>query len=270
MRGSGPGKARAAADGGMQDVAVVTVVRDWKAYESLVRGNVFCNGAVFFPLDNSAENEPIPVRYNRFLDSFDYSHEVWFVFCHEDFEFLENVDGLFSGLDRGALYGPIGHIRAGLFGFGVQSVRGGLLQTRKGADVSSAVAIGRRLAKPARVETFDCCCLAVHSSLVARYGLRFDERLEFDMYVEDFCASAALRFKIPSYAIQMQACHHSDAVAGERLWRHLPYLETKYPGRCFTGTLAYFGTPGWQKRLQDSIAALVRKIFRACARRSTD
>ena len=239
------------------NVVIVTVVRDWAMYDNFVLTNKWCEGLTFSPSDNSIENLPIPVRYNSFLESYDYSHDAWLVFCHEDFEFLENPCEVVKRLDKDALYGPIGHLRVGLFGFGAQRVRGEISITKKGNSL--AWKIGRRLSRPARVETFDCCCLIVHSSLVKRHGLRFDEILEFDMYVEDFCATAYEMYNVPSYAVQMEACHHSDATASGRLWRHLPYLAGKYKNHCYTGTLAYFGTPSWQKRLQDRLVCCFRK-----------
>ena len=113
-------------------IVIVTVVRDWEMYDEYVRTNKWCEGAQFFPFDNSNANKPISVRYNEFLSSYDYSKEAWFVFCHEDFEFLEKPSGVVRGLDTCALYGPIGHVRVGAFGFGVQSVRGEILLTKKG------------------------------------------------------------------------------------------------------------------------------------------
>ena len=177
------------------------------------------------------------------------------MFCHEDFEFLEDIGGILSKLTTNRLYGPIGSVRVGFFGFGRQVVYGSIKWTKKGDEVSSDKEIGRHLTRPVRVETFDCCCLIVHSSLVRRFGLRFDKNLEFDMYVEDLCAAAYECHKICSYAIQIDACHHSDANATERLWRHLPYLASKYRNRCYSGILTYFGTPSWQKRLQDWVAS---------------
>ena len=245
----------------MSNVTIVTVVRDWEMYEKLVRDNTCCKGARFVPFDNRLINQPIPIRYNNFLDSYDYSQESWFVFCHEDFEFQENVLEITHKLSKEALYGPIGHLRSGILGFGIQKVRGQIKIMKKNASSQQSWLIGRNLRKPALVETFDCCCVIVHSSLIRKYCLRFDERLEFDMYVEDFCAAANMRYKIPSYVVQMNVCHHSDAVATNRLWRHLPYLAEKYKTRCFTGTLTYFGTPSWQKRLQDTVWSFVNRLF---------
>jgi hypothetical protein len=242
-------------------IIFITVVRNHAMYDKYVRLNENCKDATFVFFDNNIRNKSIPFHYNNFLDSYDYSNDAWFVFCHEDFEFLENPRRILHGLDANVLYGPIGHIRVGLLGFGVQRARGEVRVTKKGEDTLKSWKIGRRLTKPAKVETFDCCCLMVHSSLVKRLKLRFDEKLEFDMYVEDFCAMAHQRGKVSSYAVQMDVCHHSDAVATERLWRHLPYLAEKYNTHCYTGTLTYFGMPSWQKQLQDFLVALIRRVF---------
>ena len=248
----------------MSDIVIVSVVRNWGIYDKLVRTNANCKGAEFVSIDNCVTNKPIPVRYNEFLDSYNYSHDAWFIFCHEDFEFLEDPHVLLRNKDMNVLYGPIGHIRVGVLGFGVQSTRGSIKLMRKNDTSFHTWVIGHSVSRPTLVDTFDCCCIIVHSSLVRKHGLRFDECLEFDMYVEDFCAAAIEYHRIPSYVIQMDACHHSDAVATERLWRHLPYLEEKYKRRYFTGTLTYFGTPNWQKRLQDFIVSHFRKLLYKC------
>ena len=242
-------------------VIFVTVVRDYALYDKYVRSNKNCKGVDFVYFDNNIKNTPISTHYNSYLDSYDYSQDAWLVFCHEDFEFLEDPRVILQGLDKNVLYGPIGHVRVGIFGFGIQSVRGEVSITKKGDDTQKSWKIGRRLKKPSKVETFDCCCLMVHSSLIQRLKLRFDENLEFDMYVEDFCAIAHQRGNVFSYAVQMEVCHHSDAVATERLWRHLPYLAEKYNKHCYTGTLTYFGTPCWQKRLQDFLVTFVRRAL---------
>ena len=231
-------------------ITFVTVARDLDMYDQLVRSNRNCGGAEFVVFDNRNDNQPIPVRYNSFLDTYDYSHEGWFVFCHEDYEFLEPLAPALSRLDRHCLYGQVGAIRRGLAGFGMQTIAGNLFcRPRDGSEPMRE--LGLRIKKLRRVETFDCCCIIFHSSLVKETGLRFDEKLEFDFYVEDFCAAAFVNFGVKSYLIPIKACHHSNSIATNRLTRHLPYLEAKYPHNCFVTTLTYFGTLDWKKRLQD-------------------
>ena len=117
---------------------------------------------------------------------------------------------------------------------------------------------GQAVDSPVEVETFDCCCLIVHSSLVKKHKLRFDENLAFDLYVEDFCATARVKHGIRSFVQPVKCCHHSGSRPTERLYRHLPYLKEKYPQNCFAGSCVYFGTPTWRKRLQDLLRAFRR------------
>ena len=240
-------------------VTAISVVRDFDLYQHCLCGNSKCRGMQFVTFDNTSTNQPIPVRYNSFLEDYDYSDESWFMFCHEDFEPLENVveriDGL--NLDKTALYCPIGCRRKGMFGFGMQVYCGEMKECKR-ADGSQSWMVGSAIEKPVEVETFDCCCMLAHSSLVERFGLRFDEELLFDLYVEDLCASCKVQHGISAFAIPLKACHYSGSVPTTRLRRHLPYLRKKYPHNYFTGTCTYFGTPTWQMRLQNFILSVIR------------
>lgn len=246
-------------------VTAVSVVRDFDLHRRCLRENPKCCGVQFVTIDNTSTNQPIPVRYNGFLDSYDYSRETWFMFCHEDFEPLEDVERKIDELklDKMALYGPIGCRRRGLFGFGMQAYCGEIEECNRSGG-GSIWKVGSVIETPVEVETFDCCCMLVHSSLVERFALRFDEELLFDLYVEDLCASCKVQHGISSFAIPFKACHHSGSVPTTRLRRHLPYLRQKYPHNYFTGTCTYFGTPTWQKRLQDFILSATRRSKEEC------
>ena len=232
--------------------AIVTAVRDFDAYEKYVSKNPFCGGMSFFPFDNRVDNTPVPVLYNRFLDGWDYSKAAWFVFCHEDFEFQEDAAHLLERLDKNRLHGPVGAKCKGFAGFGMQVLYGNMTEINRDGSGEPWNPAGK-ISKAVEVEAFDCCCLIVHSSLVEKHGLRFDENLLFDLYVEDFCASAKVACGIRSFVEPIECRHHSGSKATGRLRRHLPYLQKKYPCDCFVGTLTYFGTPSWQKRLQDAV-----------------
>jgi hypothetical protein len=241
-------------------ITFISVVRDFKMYDKLVQTNPNTKGAEFVSFDNRVENKPISVRYNEFLNSYDYSKDSWFIFCHEDYEFLEPIEPYLTSLDKNNLYGQVGAIRYGFLGFGMQTIVGNLF-CRDRACIESMTKLGMRIKKNTRTETFDCCCLMVHSSLVAKHNLRFDEELLFDFYVEDFCASAFVNFGILSYVIPIKACHYSTSTATDRLFRHLPYLKRKYPKHCFVSTLVYFGNFTWRKKLQDKIMYFLRPLF---------
>ena len=233
-------------------ITFVSVVRAFDMYEKYVRSNHNNICADFVAFDNRSDNLPISVRYNMFLDHYEYSNASWFVFCHEDFELLENIGSILSSLDKGSLYGVVGGARRGFAGFGMQVIYGNMMEISRNSGGEEWLT-GKKITKPVEVEAFDCCCLIVHSSLIKMYSLRFDEQLLFDCYVEDFCAAARLNYGIRSYVYPIQCCHHSGSKPSERLYRHLPYLKHKYPRNFFVGTITYFGTPSWQKKLQDKV-----------------
>src|SRR5574344_2710316 len=69
---------------------------------------------------------------------------------------------------------------------------------------------GRKLLFPKDVDCLDCCCMIVHSSLINKYNLLFDENLDWHMYVEDFCYNAQKNYKIKTKAVQFN-CYHLGA-----------------------------------------------------------
>ena len=240
-------------------IRVVSVVRDMAMYRRCLEDNRYCKGLILFPFDNREFNNPIPVCYNMFLDEYDYAKESWFIFCHEDFEFQEDIIPLLGRFDKGSLHGVVGAARKGFAGFGMQVIYGNMTEINRDGS-GGTWNPGQRVSGDVEVETFDCCCLIVHSSLVAKHRLRFDEKLLFDLYVEDFCAFAKVRHAIRSYVHPVKCCHHSGSKATRRLCRHLPYLKEKYPKEYFVGTLVYFGSLSWQKQLQDWIVNWYRKL----------
>lgn len=223
----------------LSGIVFITVTRDHTLYRRLFK-TIDSKSCQTF--DNTHSNAPIPKRYNEFLDGYDYSKPSWFVFCHEDFEFQESIEPLLQELPADALYGPIGCARKGIFPFRHQAFLGQLTeQNRDGTGKPWQV--GQPVPVLTPVETFDCCCLIVHSTLIEEHHLRFDEELAFDLYVEDFCAMAKVKHGIQSRILPFKATHHSGSKPTERLYRHLPYLATKYPDRDFCASCTYFGTP---------------------------
>lgn len=202
-----------------KNIIFISVVRDFAMYDRFVRENPNNAGAEFVAFDNNAENKTISVRYNSFLDSYDYSKEAWFVFCHEDFRFLEPLSSKLKLMDAAALYGPIGKdLDLKLLGSQINSNR----------DGSGKAWIGVPFRKPREVQTLDCQCLIVHSSLVAKYKLRFDENLTFDLYVEDFCVNAKVNHGITTNILPILSWHHSFGNVQPRFFKQLAYLNTKY------------------------------------------
>jgi len=212
----------------MRKPVVISVIRDFAMYERCVVPSAERCGCERIVLDNREKNERIPVLYNRFLDAFDYSNPAWFVFCHEDFEWMDDLKERFSTLPTDGIYGPVGVRYRIEHGWNVHvEACGSFLQTNK--DGSSPIVFGREVPTGTPVKTLDCACLIVHSSLVERYGLRFDENLSFDLYVEDFCIAAQERHGITCRILPMKAHHWSAGSIGDRYCRQLACLRKKWP-----------------------------------------
>mgnify|MGYP003314771217 CR=1 FL=1 len=81
------------------------------------------------------------------------------------------------------------------------------------------------------VNTIDSMCLIVHSSLIEKYKLRFDEKIK-DLYIEDFCITSYNKHNIESEVIYISSCYHKGNVNIES---DLEYLNKKYEESLFEG-----------------------------------
>ena len=95
-------------------------------------------------------------------------------------------------------------------------------------DCSGASFRGSPVKKPTVVDTVDCCCIIVHSSLVKKYGLRFDENLSFDLYSEDFSISANEKYGVKTKVFPIMTHHYSYGTIDTRFLLQLQYLNKKY------------------------------------------
>lgn len=207
---------------------IVSVARNLEMYERLVKNNKFnrAAGAHFCLFDNNEENIGIAARYNSFLDAFDYRQPEWLVFCHEDWEVQEAWGKKLEKLDPGCLYGVIGTAVSFKPPRCDVAIWGRIRQSRK--DGSERISFGRRIFGLKEVGTFDCQCLIVHSSLVEKYHLRFDETFQFDFYAEDFCINARENFNIPSYVLPLKCQHYSFGTLGASYFVALDYAKSKW------------------------------------------
>lgn len=227
-----------------QSLVFISVVRDFGFYDRFFTENPYVKKHTLVPIDNRTDNLFIPVRYNAFLESYDYAKDAWFVFCHEDFELQEDLAPVLAGLDRNALYGPVGcrlyTAKKTLFGERKKSLYlGQIVCSNK--DGSDLFVEGKKIDAPERVDTVDCVCLIVHSSLVKKTGLRFCTDLSFDLYAEDFCIRAVREHGVATFAVQMACRHWSKGVFGERFYKQLIALNKKYKDATYAGTCAIIG-----------------------------
>lgn len=210
----------------MNDIVVISVVRDFDLYNRLVASNVFFRNAQFVTFDNRKDNKFISVRYNQFLDSYDYSQAAWFVFCHEDWELQSDISEKLLSAPTDCLYGPIGTVlvpendiyRLCMLGYVKNSDKNG----------KNIRFYGNKCADFAKVDTFDCQCLIVHSDLVQKFNLRFDKNLQFDLYVEDFCINAFEQHGIESRILGIKCQHYSYGSILDRFKQNFAYLKEKY------------------------------------------
>ena len=208
---------------------IVTVVNKFDVYQETIGNNPFMNRFPVHVYDNRSENISVPKRYNDFIDNH-MPEDDWIVFCHQDFGLLEDIDPLLHKLDRNVVYGPIGAAPTRQFvaiiaisRYGIERSRIGFYQRSKllGQITQKTSAktrkMGQYLRGTAPVDTLDCCCLIVHSSLIREHALRFDEHLDWHLYAEDLSLYAKRRHQVLSRAVQIKCVHLSARVPWFRL-----------------------------------------------------
>jgi|GEM_PF-473847 len=249
----------------MERVVFVSVYIDKDLYASCLVDNSFIHNnclCATVGFDNTHDNQNISVRYNQFLKEYDFSSSAWFVFCHSDWEVREDVVPLFEQLDKNSLYGPIGAVLlydscGGLVreyrGQCFEKKRDGTNERHQRCVLTDTGVI---------VDTFDCQCLIVHSSLVEKYNLRFDDNLKFDLYVEDFCINAKLAHNIKSKIVNIKCCHWNqldDISQRPQYFDDLVKLNQKYPDSLFAGVVTLLGgkstsvSKGYANRLPELV-----------------
>jgi len=244
-----------------EPLVIISVVRDYQMYNRCVAHNSHANMHTLHAIDNRSQNDHISILYNQFLDAYDYTKPAWLMFCHEDFELKQDVSPLLELLDKTVLYGPIG-AKTSIRYFGMYYVWQLLGQiTESNKDGSNPRLIGKPVPAGTPIETFDCQCLLVHSDLIKQTGLRFDDHLSFDLYVEDFCIQAKESFNIPSLILPFISQHWSSGKVNTRYYQQVRYLNAKYPTCCYTGTSSYsIGMPNRIRQINDLIKRLLRQL----------
>jgi hypothetical protein len=220
-------------------VQIITVVSKFEIFEEMIGKNPFMNRYPIQVYDNTVENLGIPKRYNDFIDRA-MDDNAWLIYCHQDFGFSEDPYRCIKDLDKNGIYGPIGaarkrglFIRQGKITFSKKVLLGQILQARNDDNYFPH---GIHLDRPRLVDTVDCCCLIVHSSLILKCDLRFDERLGFHLYAEDFSLNALRTCGARTRAVQMAAHHMSFGDTSRDFHSSLEYLKAKYRGLNFVGT----------------------------------
>lgn len=231
----------------MSNIMLISVFIDRDLYTSCVTSNPFVQNnplIKIFGIDNTTNNQCISKRYNEFLDSYDYSVPAWFVFCHSDWELCEDISPLLRTLDIESIYGPIGAILCkNPDGSLTREYRGQCMEKKR--DGSNTRQQRCQLTHTGvLVDTLDCQCVIVHSTLVGKHALRFDEKLNFNLYVEDFCLNAKESYGIESKILNVRCCHwnQADNLDGrDDYFVDLNYCNKKYPDKLYAGVVTLIG-----------------------------
>lgn len=186
-------------------------------------------------VDNRKKNRGLPVIYNEIIERYIHA-DCWLCFIHEDLEIKSDLF-ILAELDKNCVYGTFG------VNFENQRVAVGYgKHVCSNKDGSDATEIGIKIHAPAEVQTLDCQCVIVHTSLLARYpDLRFDEKLTFDLYAEDFSINARERFGLPVKVVPLEFQHYSYGRLSERYDAGLRYLAAKYPDVAVAGSCSFIG-----------------------------
>jgi hypothetical protein len=219
---------------------IVAVVNKFDVFKSTIEHNPFMNTLPIHVYDNTRENITIPQRYNDFIENH-MPEDDWVVFCHQDFGFQESIPALVGKLDRNVIYGPIGAaptkqlvIVIALSRYGVERSRIGIYPRSKllGQITQSTSRktrkMGQYLRRPTVVDTLDCCCLIVHSTLIRKYSMRFDNHFDWHLYAEDFSLHARKEHNVLSKAVQFKCVHLSGGSMDLDFDAKLNYLKKKY------------------------------------------
>ncbi len=229
-------------------ITVVTVVNKFDVFNPTIKENKFMNMFPVHVYDNTRENIGVSKRYNDFIKNH-LQEDAWIVFCHQDFAFQEDVSAKLTALDKDCIYGPIGAgpsrqlvIAIAVSKYGFERSRIGFYKRSKKfgqviqKTAKKTVTMGQYIKRPTLVDTLDCCCMIVHSSLIKKHDLRFDENLGWHLYTEDFSLNAKYHHRILSKAVQLKCVHLSPGTLGFDFSDKLQYLQKKYRTTAFATT----------------------------------
>lgn len=203
-------------------------------YSRFFTSNSNVNCYELIGIDNRELNRGLPTIYNEIVEKHK-KDDCWLFFVHEDFEIKSEMD-VIEELDRGYVYGTFGIN----FEHNVPVGYGKHVCSKK--DGSGPLDVGNEVLDAVKVQTLDCQSILVHTSLLAEYPLlRFDEKLTFDLYAEDFCINAQERYGIDAKVFPLRFQHYSYGKVTERYHAGLRYLAGKYPAVAVAGSCSFIG-----------------------------
>lgn len=217
---------------------VICIFNNQEIFDKVVKYNENLKSCDIYSYDNTRENVAITKRYNDFIDSNIDSEDFWCVFVHQDFGIMEDIDKMLEKLDKSCIHGAIGvKIYRGIF-IGKKGKDGhiGLKrhfaltwgEIQQGHNGFNFTTYGKKVSYQKGVDSIDCCCIIMHSSLIKKYNLRFDENLKFHMYAEELCYSAKKNHRIKTKVVQMKCFHLGEGSLNDEYNESVKYLKDKF------------------------------------------
>ena len=201
------------------DIVFIVVVNDFTIFRNTIENNrhMMKHDVVYF--NNEVENTGIPERYNSFIDS--RKKESWFIFCHQDFEFLSDISEKIYILSKDIVYGVIGAEKTE----GIWSLYGQIYQKSGNRIFKLGIPIdGYRI-----IKNVDCQCMIIHSSIFHKHkDLRFDTNLKFHQYSEEFSMNAFKNFGIKTAVVQLDSLHKSLGALSPDYHEAVSYINKKH------------------------------------------
>ena len=216
-------------------IKLVVVFINSEMYAKFFKNNDRLHFYDLIGIDNRKLNRGLPVIYNEIIERH-INEDCWLCFVHEDFEIKSDLS-ILANLDQRCVYGTFGvnfENQKVVIGYGRH-----ICSNKDGSD---PVEVGVEIHDPVKVQTLDCQCIMVHTSLLAKYpALRFDENLIFDLYAEDFSINALERYGITVKVVPLRFQHYSHGNLTERYYEGLRYLASKYSDVAVAGSCSFIG-----------------------------
>ncbi len=229
----------------MINIDLVTVVNDPDLYEKCFVNNKNVNQHNLIMYDNTTDNIPVTKRFNDYINN-KMKDDTWIVFCHQDFEIHESIEPKLGNLDKNCIYGPIGAQTINqfvfflrMYGIKIKKCRIGFTKKMrlKGQiyveENGKHKLAGYKAKYLELVDTLDCCCFIIHSSLIKNINYKFDENLDWHLYSEDLSSYAKINHDIKTKIINFKASHYSPGNFDENYYLSLEYLRKKYNNNSF-------------------------------------
>lgn len=227
---------------------IVSVINKFDVYDRCVKHNPFMNKFELYPYDNRENVMGISDSYNDFIEN-TMGDGNWVIFCHQDYAFQEEIAPFLEKMDKNTIYGTVGVVEGKDFsmhlkmrGWKVRKFRFGFYPSTRltgrylQGEGKDAYWSGISIKRPTKVESVDCCCLMVHSSLIRKHNLRFDSKMNWHLYSEDFSMNARTNHKISTKVIQIKNQHIGHGTLNEDFYNTLDYFKSKYPGKTISTT----------------------------------